>query len=84
MVSEMPTYRAYKIVNMYTTKDIEADNEGQARAIALNDLGAVDKIEILPPPPPPPVEPPLANDVPQADTPISNDSGFDNGGVNNS
>jgi len=60
-VNEMPIYRAYKIVNMYTTKDIEAPNEGQARAIALNDLGAIDKIEELPPPEP---QPDLDGDTP--------------------
>jgi len=66
MVCKMPIYRAYKIVNMYTTKDIEADTEEQARAIALNDLGAVDKIELAPPPP---IEPPPPDDVPQTDIP---------------
>jgi hypothetical protein len=50
MVNEMPIYRAYKIINMYTTKEYEAPNEGQARAMALNDLGSVDKIEEIPEP----------------------------------
>jgi hypothetical protein len=57
----MPIYRAYKIINMYTTKEYEAPNEGQARAMALSDLGAVDKIEEVPEPLP----------EPDSDTPVT-------------